>query len=111
MKFFALAALLSTVSAEVHGADCTANGAADCATDGTQCCADWTDNDANATAQSTCQTNATADAAVIDGASTSAAGADNVAYVCQSPSDAAAASGAALKVTAVAILAASYFMA
>ena len=110
MKFFALAALLSTVSAEVHGADCNANGGADCATDGTQCCADWTDNDASATAQSTCQTNATGEAAIIDGASTSAAGADNVAYVCQAPADAAA-SGAALKITAVAILAASYFMA
>ena len=110
MKFFALAALLSTVSAEVHGADCTPNGAADCATDGTQCCADWTDNDDNKTAQSTCQTNATADAAVIDGASTTAAGTDNVAYACQAPADAAA-SGVALKVTAVAILAASYFMA
>ena len=110
MKFFALAALLSTVSAEVTGADCSANGAADCATDGTQCCAAWVDNDASATAQTTCQTNATADAAVIDGASTTAAGTDNVAYVCQAPAEAAA-SGVALKVTAVAILAATYFMA
>ena len=45
MKYFALAVLASTVSAEKPGADCSANGASDCLTDGTQCCATWSDND------------------------------------------------------------------
>ncbi len=50
MKYFALALLASTISAEKHGADCSTNGDADCATDGSQCCAGWIDNDDNKTA-------------------------------------------------------------
>ena len=54
MKYFALAVLASTVSAEATGKDCSANGASDCATDGTQCCASWMDNDAAYTNKKTC---------------------------------------------------------
>ena len=54
MKYFALALFASTVSAEMPGPDCTMNGDADCAKDGTQCCAAWMDNDESKTSKSTC---------------------------------------------------------
>ena len=49
MKYIFLYALLQIVCSEPHGDDCSEKKNKDCLNDGSQCCASWTDNDANNT--------------------------------------------------------------